>query len=118
VGALLITVVSLYALVAHSVARRRREIGIRLALGARPRLILLGTISQGVTWVALGIVLGMILALGAARGLAALLYGIGPLDPVVFVLVPAGVLAVAVLASYLPALRATAVDPIETLRGG
>jgi putative ABC transport system permease protein len=118
VGALLITVVSLYALVAHSVARRRHEIGIRLALGARPRLILLGTISQGVTWVALGIVIGMILALGAARGLAALLYGIGPLDPVVFVLVPAGVLAVAVLASYLPALRATAVDPIETLRGG
>jgi predicted permease len=113
-----ITIVSLYALVAHAVVRRRREIGIRLTLGARPRQVLLDAMSQGVAWVALGMLAGLALAAGVARLLAAGLYGIRPLDPAVFALVPAALLAVACLASYLPARRATAVDPIETLRGG
>lgn len=113
---LLITVISLYTLVAHSVARRRREIGIRLALGARPRQILLGTMSQGVTWVGIGIGIGLFLSAGAAQLLAGMLYGIRRLDPMVFTLIPAGLFAVAILASYIPARRATRVDPMIALR--
>jgi putative ABC transport system permease protein len=113
---LLITIVSLYTLVAHSVARRRREIGIRLALGAHPRQILAGAMAQGVVWVGVGVIVGLALAAGVARVLKALLYGVGPLDPAVFVLVPAGLLAIALLASYLPAASAAAVEPTEALR--
>lgn len=116
--ALLITVISLYALIAHSVTRRRREIGIRLALGARPRQILAEAMSQGVTWVGAGIVVGLLLSAGVAKLLATLLYGVGPLDPVIFVLVPGGMVGVALLASYIPAAGAAAVDPTEALRGG
>lgn len=115
---LLITVVSLYTLVAHFVARRRHEIGIRLALGAGPRRIVIDAMSQGILSVGVGIAVGLALAAAAAQALGAMLYGIGPLDPVVFVLVPGGLLAVAVLASYVPALGATAVDPAEVLGGG
>jgi predicted permease len=115
---LLITVVSLYTLVAHSVARRRREIGIRRALGAREHQVIIGAMSQGIVWVGAGIVIGLVLSTGAAQVLASILYGIRPLDPVVFILIPVGLLAVAFLASYLPASGAAAVDPIETLRGG
>jgi hypothetical protein len=114
---LLITVVSLYTLVAHTVARRRREIGIRIALGARPRRILIDAMSQGVVWVGVGVAVGLILAAGVAKALAALLYGVGPLDPVVFVLVPAGMLGVTIIASYIPAAGVTGVDPTEALRG-
>jgi predicted permease len=115
---LLITVVSLYTLVAHSVARRRREIGIRIALGARPRQILVDAMARGVVWVGVGIALGLALSAGVAQLLKALLYGIGPLDPMVFLLVPGGLLGVALLASYLPAAGAAGVDPTEALRGG
>lgn len=116
--ALLITVVSLFTLVAHSVVRRRREIGIRLALGARPRQILADAMSQGLIWVAVGGLVGLVLSVGLARVLAAMLYGIRPLDPTVFLFVPGGLLAVAILATYMAARGATAVDPVETMRVG
>src|SRR5690606_11684633 len=116
--ALLITVASLYALVAHSVARRRREIGIRLTLGARPRQILAEVVGQAGVWVVVGVALGLGMAAGVAQLLGAMLYGVGPLDPAVFVLVPLGLLAVALVASWVPARRASAVDPVEVLRGG
>lgn len=116
--ALFITVVSLYTLVAHAVARRRHEFGIRLALGAQPRHVVVEAMSQGFVWVGAGILVGLILAAGIARVLAAELYGIRPFDPVVFALVPGGMIVVAFIASFLPAQRATAVSPVETLRGG
>lgn len=116
--ALLITLASLYALVAHSVARRRREIGIRLTLGARPGQILADAMGQAGGWVLAGIVLGLGMAAGVAQLLGAMLYGVGPLDPAVFLLVPLGMLAVALVASWVPARRASTVDPVEVLRGG
>ncbi|MGH7574201.1 MAG: ADOP family duplicated permease [Longimicrobiales bacterium] len=116
--ALLITVVSLYAVVAHSVVRRRREIGIRLTLGARPNQILIGAMSHVLVWVGLGIVVGLAMATGAAQLLAATLYGIGPVDVLIFALVPSALCAIALLACYLPARKTTGVDPVETLRCG
>lgn len=116
--ALLITVASLYALVAHSVARRRREIGIRLTLGARPGQILADAVGQAGVWVVAGTVLGLGMAAGVAQVLGAMLYGVRPLDPMVFVFVPLGLLAVALVASWVPARRASTVDPVEVLRAG
>ncbi|HET7274901.1 MAG TPA: ABC transporter permease [Longimicrobiaceae bacterium] len=116
--ALFITVVTLYAIVAHSIARQRREIGIRLALGARPREVLFRAMSQGVLWVVFGMLAGLLLATGMAQVLASQLYGISPLDPVVFTLMPAGLLIIAIIASYVPAREAMSVDPVESLRSG
>lgn len=112
----LITVASLFTLVTHSVARRGREFGIRLTLGARPRQITTGVLVQTVVWVGGGIVVGVAMSAGAAQLLGAMLYGIGPLDPVVFVLAPLGLLTVALLACYGPALAASDADPVEILR--
>jgi predicted permease len=117
-ASLLITVVSLYALAAHAVIRRRREIGIRLALGAFPRQILAGVMVQAFASVVGGITFGMLLAAGAAQMLGGMLYGVRPIDPLAFTLLPASVLAVAVVASLVPSLRATKVDPTRALRVG
>lgn len=114
--ALVITTISLYALVAHAVARRQREFGIRLALGAGSRRVLREAITQGMLWVAVGTGLGLLLSLGVSRLLAGLLYGIDPLDPLTFTLVPAALLVITLLASYLPARRAASVDPLVSLR--
>jgi putative ABC transport system permease protein len=114
--AVVITIISLYALVAHAVARRQREFGIRLALGADPDRILRGAIAQGMVWVAVGTGLGLVLAIGVAQLLTRLLYGVEPLDPGVFILVSFGLLGLALLASYLPARRAAQVDPLVSLK--
>jgi putative ABC transport system permease protein len=113
--ALVITIISLYTLVAYTVARRQREFGIRLALGAGPHVILRDAMARGMVWVAVGTALGIALSAGVARLLTRLLYGIQPLDPVVFTLVPVAVLALALLASYVPARRAARVDPLRSL---
>ena len=117
-ASLLITVVSLYALAAHAVIRRRREIGIRLALGAFPRQILTVVMQQAFASVVGGISFGMLLAAGAAQMLGGMLYGVRPIDPLAFTLLPASVLAVAIVASLIPSLRATKVDPTRALRVG
>jgi putative ABC transport system permease protein len=114
--AVVITIISLYALVAHAVARRQREFGIRLALGADPDRILRGAMAQGMVWVAVGTGLGLVLAIGVAQFLTRLLYGVEPLDPGVFILVSLGLLGLALLASYLPARRAARVDPLVSLK--
>jgi predicted permease len=114
--AVLVASIGIYGLLAYLVGQRSREVGIRMALGARPCDILGMFLRKGVTLAGVGIVAGLVIAASTASLLASLLYGVRPHDPVVFLLVPLFLLAVAALASYLPALRATKVNPIAALR--
>jgi predicted permease len=115
-GALLLASIGIYGLLAYMVGQRSREIGLRLALGAQRADVLRLVLGKGVVLAGLGIVTGMIFSASAASMMASLLYGIRPHDPAVFLIVPLLLLAVAVLASYLPARRATKVDPMIALR--
>jgi len=114
--ALVLASVGIYGVIAYWVSQRTREVGIRVALGASRADILRLVMAQGVRLCALGLVLGLPLALGAGQGLRALLYGVGAIDPVVLVVVAVGFLAVAMFATFIPAHRATRVDPIVALR--
>lgn len=115
--ALVITMTSLYAMVAHAAARRRREFGIRLALGAGAARILAGAVRQGMVWVGIGALIGILFAAGIAQLISGMLYGVQPLDPLVFSVVTGGLLAIALIASCLPARAALRVDPMICLRG-
>jgi putative ABC transport system permease protein len=114
--ALLLGVLGLYGVIAYAVSQQRREIGIRLALGAEPREIRGLFVRRGVIVLGIGLAVGLGGALGVTRLMESLLFGVSPLDPITFVAMPFVLAASAVLASYLPARHATAVDPIETLR--
>lgn len=114
--ALLLGLVGLYAVLAYAVTRRRREIGIRLALGAEPRSVLRMIVRQGLLLAGLGMAVGAALAAIAARLMRSLLFGVRPFDPATFLAVAAALLLAALLASWLPALRAARVNPIEALR--
>jgi predicted permease len=114
--ALLLGVSGLYGVIAFAVSQRRREIGIRLALGAQAREIRGLFVRRGLTLGVTGLAIGLGGALGLTRLMESLLFGIGPLDPVTFTAMPLVLAAAAVLASYLPARRAAAVDPVETLK--
>jgi putative ABC transport system permease protein len=102
--------------VSYTVAQRRREIGVRVALGASRRQVFQIIVGQGLITSAIGVTLGVIAALGLTRALENLLFGVTPTDPATFASVIAVLTAVAMLACYLPARRATDVDPIEALR--
>jgi predicted permease len=106
----------LYAILSYGIAQRRREIGVRLALGAQRRDVLGLVLRDGLGAAALGAVLGLLLAAAASRVLGSLLYEVQPLDPEVFASAPLFLLIVAALASLRPALRASRTDPIEALR--
>jgi len=114
--ALILAAVGLYGVASYSVAQRRREIGIRVALGAQPPEILRLVVGLGTRLALLGLVLGTIAALSLTRLVAALLYGISAHDPLTFVAVAGLLLLVAIPASYIPARRAMRVDPVVTLR--
>jgi predicted permease len=114
--ALLIASVGLYAVVASGFAERTREIGVRLALGSTPAGVLRLVMGQGARLGAIGLGIGLIGALGVARAMAGLLYGLSPSDPVTFVLVPLTLGAVVLVATYLPARRAVKLDPVAALR--
>jgi predicted permease len=113
---LLLGLSGIYGVVAYSVSRRRREIGIRLALGAQPVDIRRLFMRQGLALVATSVTIGLAAAVGVTKWMEALLFGIDPLDSITFAATPVVLAGAAVLASYLPARRAVAMDPVETLR--
>ena len=116
--ALFLSAIGIYGVLAFGVAQRVREFGIRQALGADRGSILSLVLAQGMRTSGAGILLGMILAVLVTRYLETLLFGVTSRDPVVFVGVAAVLLAVAIAACYIPARRATEVDPMVALREG
>jgi len=114
--ALVLTIIGLYGVMSYSVAQRTNEIGIRMALGAQTRDVLGLIVKDGVKLVLLGLVLGIAGALALTRLLSTLLFGVTTRDPVTFVAIAALLSFVAILACYIPAWRATRVDPLEALR--
>lgn len=114
--ALLLAAIGIYGVQAHAVTRRTREIGIRMAVGANPASVFLLFLRESAAWTILGIVIGLAAGTILTRFLAALLFGITRWDPVTFLLSPLLILAVALLATALPARQAMSVDPVESLR--
>jgi len=114
--AAVLAMIGLYGVVSFMVVRRRNEIGVRMAMGATRKDILALVLREAGTLLAAGIVIGVVLAIGAASLARSLLYGLGPSDPLTIILASAGLAAVAVAASLLPAHRAATLDPVTALR--
>ena len=114
--ALVLATIGLYGLISYSVSQRTREIGIRMALGAQRENILRLTIREGIVDAVTGVVVGLILSLVLTRLMASMLYGVKAHDWLTFLVVPLLLLSIAVIASYIPARRATEVDPMIALR--
>ena len=114
--ALLLASIGLYGVISYSVAQRTHEIGIRLALGAQRSEVLTLIVRQGLKLTLIGLAIGIPGALGLTRFLSSLLYGVKPTDPFTFIAVSFSLVGVALLASYIPARRATTVDPMVALR--
>jgi putative ABC transport system permease protein len=113
---LLLAAVGLYGMTAYSVVRRRREVGVRLALGAAPAAIVRLVLVRGASLIAIGVAAGTLLSLGAVKLVAGLLYGIAPRDPLTLVVAVMALSAVGAAATWLPAWRASRIDPAEILR--
>ena len=114
--ALVLTVVGLYGVMSYSVAQRTNEIGIRLALGAQSRDVLLMIVKKGSTLIVLGLGIGLFGAYLATKVIASLLFGVTAKDPFTFAAVAVVLAIVGLMACYIPAWRATKVDPMEALR--
>jgi predicted lysophospholipase L1 biosynthesis ABC-type transport system permease subunit len=107
--------VGVYGVSSYMVGQRTREIGVRMAVGARPERVQAMIVRQGVTVALLGVALGTAAALAATRLMTASLYGVSATDPMTFALVPIGLLAIAAVACWLPAQRASRIDPVRAL---
>jgi putative ABC transport system permease protein len=115
-AALLLAVLGIYGVMAYGVTERTREIGLRMALGARPGDVLGLVVGQGSRLVAAGLAIGLALAFALARLLSSLLFQVGAADPVTYIALVLALGGIAVLACYLPARQASRVDPMVSLR--
>jgi predicted permease len=113
---LLMASLGLYGVLAYTVAQRTREIGIRIALGAAPQRVRIFVLQDGLKLAGVGLAIGFVIAFAVTRLLRGLLYGLSPMDPVTFGGIGLVLLVVAVMASFVPALRATRVSPVDALR--
>jgi ABC-type antimicrobial peptide transport system permease subunit len=114
--ALVLAAIGVYGVIAYWVAQRTRELGIRMALGAQPADLLKLVLGRGMRLAGFGVITGLAAAVAVGPFLRSQVYGISVFDPLVFASVPALLLGVALAAGYVPALRATRVDPVEALR--
>ena len=114
--ALLLGAIGLYGVLSYVVAERTREIGLRMALGATASAVRRMVVSQGTRVVVVGVIIGVAVALASTRVLGSLLFGVKPVDPIVFAAMSVMMIAIGALASYMPARRASSVNPIESLR--
>jgi ABC-type antimicrobial peptide transport system permease subunit len=109
-------VARIYGVISYSVSQRGREIGIRIALGAQARRVTTMFVRHGLVLSAIGVAIGLTVAFAIMQLMSSFLFEISPIDPLTYAVVSLTLMAATVLASYVPALRATAVDPIEALR--
>ena len=114
--ALLLGVAGIYGVISYSVSQRTREIGIRIALGAQTETVRRMFVRHGLTLAGVGVAIGLAVAFGTMRLMSSLLFEVSPVDPLTYAAVSLTLTAAVVLASYVPARRATAIDPIEALR--
>ena len=114
--ALLLGTVGIYGVIAYIVGRRTQEIGVRMALGAQAQTVLRGVVGEGLRLTGLGVAAGLVGAWAMSRVLASLLFGVTATDPMTFGATALLLTAVATLASWIPARRASRVDPVEGLR--
>jgi ABC-type antimicrobial peptide transport system permease subunit len=114
--ALLLGIVGIYGVISYSVSQRTREIGIRIALGAPQQTVRKMFVREGLTLTAIGVACGLVAALALTRLMASLLFDVSPLDPATYGTVSAILVTAAMVASYVPAHRATTVEPVEALR--
>ena len=115
--ALVLAAVGVYGLISYSTSRRSNEFGVRLALGANGRQIVMSAMSDGVRYAVLGVVFGLLASYALTRSLSSMLFGVKATDPITYISLAVVMLAVAALASYLPARKALRVDPVTALRG-
>jgi ABC-type antimicrobial peptide transport system permease subunit len=114
--ALALGVIGIYGVIAYVVSQRTREIGIRLALGAQPRQVAKMFLLHGLALSGVGLAAGLVAAVALGRAMSSVLFGISPVDPAAYIAALGVMLGAAALASYLPARRAAAIDPTETLK--
>jgi ABC-type antimicrobial peptide transport system permease subunit len=114
--ALLLGIVGLYGVIAYSVSQRRREIGIRSALGAQQQELTMLFVRHAMLLTGAGVACGLVAALALTRLMSSLLFGIKPIDPATFAAASLVLLSAAAVSSYLPARRAAAMNPVEALR--
>jgi hypothetical protein len=114
--ALLLGVAGIYGVISYSVSQRSREIGIRIALGAQPRSVRQMFVRHGLILAGIGVAIGLAAASGTTRLISSLLFQVNPIDPATYAVVALALIGATLLASYIPALRATTVDPIDALR--